>query len=91
MKDILNIFQKGSVVGLDDWPFWGCSFEQIRCANAKCHEWLNQKWLGIHFLFLSKNDIYSVVKIPVANFFRSITPQTYPGNGMCVTSLNLNI
>ena len=53
-------------------------------------EWLNQKRLGIHFLFLSKNDINSVLKIPVANFCRLITPQTYPGHGRCVASVHFN-
>jgi len=60
------------------------------CKMRKVYEWLNQKWLGIHFLFLSKNDINSVLKIPVANFCRSITPQTYPGHGRCVASSNFN-
>jgi len=32
----------------------------------------------------------SVLKIPVASFCRLITPQTYPGHGMCVSSLNFN-
>jgi len=38
MKDILNIFQKGSVFGLDDHQFWKCSFTQICCA--KCEEFV---------------------------------------------------
>jgi len=35
--------------------------------SLRVYEWLDQKRLGIHFLFLSKNDINSVLKIPVAN------------------------
>jgi len=34
------------------------------------------------FLFLSKN----VLKIPVANVCRLITPQTHPAHGRCVSS-----
>jgi len=30
------------------------------------------------------------LKIPVANFCRSATPQSYPGHGKCVASLNCN-
>jgi len=50
------------------------------------YEWLDQKWLGIHFLFLSKHDIKSVLKIPIANFCRLITPQINPGHDKCVAS-----
>jgi len=32
-KDILNIFQKGSVSGLDDYQFWEYRFTQISCAK----------------------------------------------------------
>ena len=34
--------------------------------KAEVYEWLGQKWLDFHFLFLSKND--TVLKIPFANF-----------------------
>jgi len=40
------------------------------CKMLRVYEWLNQKRLGIHFLFLSINDINSVLKIPVANVCR---------------------
>jgi len=29
----------------------------VLCKMLKVYEWLSQKLLGIHFLFLSKNDI----------------------------------
>jgi len=54
---------------------------------AKVYEWIDQKLLSIHFLFLSKNDrLNSVLKIPIANVYRLITPQTHPGHGRCVPS-----
>jgi len=56
-KDILNIFQKGSVFGLDDYQVWECSFTHMLCKMLRVYEWLNQKWLGVRLLFLSKNDI----------------------------------
>jgi len=34
MKDILNIFRKGLVFGLDDYHFWKCCFTQICCAKG---------------------------------------------------------
>jgi len=34
MKDILSIFQKGSVFVLDDYQFWECRFTQICCAKV---------------------------------------------------------
>jgi len=29
----------------------------ILCKSLRAYEWLDQKWLSIHFFFLSKNDI----------------------------------
>jgi len=34
-EDILNIFQKESVYGLDDYQFWDCLFTPISCVKAK--------------------------------------------------------
>jgi len=34
-RDILNIFQKGSVFGLHDYQFWECLFTLICCAKGK--------------------------------------------------------
>jgi len=48
------------------------------------------KWLSIHFLFFSKNNINSVLKILVANFCRLMTQQTHPGHDRCVASWNFN-
>jgi len=42
---------------------------KMLCRRLRGYERLDQKWLGIHFLFLSKHDINSVLKIPAANFF----------------------
>jgi len=53
------------------------------CKSLRVYEWLDQKWLSVHFLFLSKNDINSVLKIPVGNFCR-ITSQINPWHGRCV-------
>ena len=61
--------------GLDDYHFWECRFTQMLWV----YEWLDQKWQGIHLLFVSKNDINSVLKIPVANFSCLITPQLILG------------
>jgi len=77
MKDILSIFQKGLFFGLDDYQFWEYRFTQIYCKSLRVNEWLDQKWVGIHFLFLSKNYINSVLKIPVANFCHLITLQIH--------------
>jgi len=74
-KGILNIFQKGSVFELHDYHFWEYRFTLICCVKVWVYEWLDQKWLSIHFLFLSKHDINSVLKIPIANFCRLINPQ----------------
>ena len=53
---------------------------------------LDQKWLGIHFLFLYKTDTLfnSAFKIPVVNNCRLITPQTHPGHGRYVASWTFN-
>jgi len=34
MKDILNMFQKESVFGLDDYQFSECRLTQICCGNG---------------------------------------------------------
>jgi len=78
------------------WTWWYYQFLRMQlqknmlCKMLRVYEWLNQKWLGIHFLFLSKNDINSVLKIPVGNFCHLITPQTHPGHGRCFASWNIN-
>jgi len=33
-KDILNVFQKRSVFGLDDYQFWEYRFTKIYCAKV---------------------------------------------------------
>jgi len=33
-KDVLNINQKASGFGLDDYQFWECSFTQVCCAKC---------------------------------------------------------
>jgi len=44
MKDILNIFEKGSFFVLDDFQFQECCFTEIRCAKVlRGYEWLDQK------------------------------------------------
>jgi len=60
------------------------------CRSLRVYEWLDRKRLGIRFFFLSKNDINSVLKIPLANFCRLTTPQIHPGRGKCVASRNFN-
>jgi len=60
------------------------------CKRLRVYEWLDQTWLRINFLFLSKKDINCVLKIPVANFYRLITPQAHPGHGRCFTYWNFN-
>jgi len=56
--------------------------------KLRVYERLNQKWLDIQFLFLSRNDINSVLKILVENFCRLITPQNHPRHTRCVASWN---
>ena len=58
--------------------------------RVRVYERLDQKCLGIDFLFLFKNDINSVLKIPVANFCRLITLRTHPRHSRCVASWNFN-
>ena len=60
------------------------------CKRLWVYERLYQKWLGIHFLFLSKNDINYVLKIPIANFCRLNTPQSHPRHSRNVASWNFN-
>jgi len=59
------------------------------CKCLGVYKWLHQKWRSIHFLFLSKNGINSVLKIPVANVCR-LNPQTHPRHGRCAASWNFN-
>jgi len=51
----------------------------VENKRARVYERLVEKGLGIHFLFSSKNHIYYILQIPVANFCRLIAPQTLPG------------
>jgi len=56
IKDILNIFQKGSIFGLDDYLFWECLFTQINVVQKANSLWMaKSEMTGIHFLFLPKN------------------------------------
>jgi len=41
------------------------------CKSLRVCKWLGQKWLSIHFLFLSNKDINSVSKIAIANIANS--------------------
>jgi len=53
------------------------------CKRLRIYEWLDYKWLGIHFLFLSKNN-----KLCFENssckLCPLITPQTHPCHGRCL-------
>jgi len=51
----------------------------ILCKCLRVYEWVDQKWLSVHFLFLSRSDINSGLEIPVSNFCRLITPQLILG------------
>ena len=50
--------------------YWLSKPFELDIAGLRGYEWLDQIGLGVHFLFLTKNDINSVLKIPVANFCR---------------------
>jgi len=92
-KDILNIFQKGSVFGLGDF---------INFKNTASHKCLVQKFKSLwmarseitensFLVFIQKwHRLHSVLKIPVANICRLITPQTHPAHGRCVPSWSFN-
>jgi len=46
--------------GISFWTWWSSIFRMYHQTNVLCkrltvYEWLDQKWLGIHFLFLCKN------------------------------------
>jgi len=52
------------------WTWWLSILRMLHHTNTLCkrlrvYERLDQKWLDIHFLFLSKNDINPVLKILV--------------------------
>jgi len=52
VKDILNIFLKNRFLDLII-NFYNTTFNML-CKRLRVYEWLDQKWLGIRFLFLSK-------------------------------------
>jgi len=56
------------------------------CKSRRFYEQIDKKWVGIHFLSLSKNDISSVVTIQVGNFCRLIALQIHPRHSRCVAS-----
>jgi len=66
--DIVNIFQTTSVLDFMIINFGMQLHTNMLCKRLRFYEWLNQKRLGVHLLFLSKNNISSVLKILVANF-----------------------
>jgi len=75
------------------WTWWSILrmplHTNMLCKRLIVYEWLDQKWLGIHFLFLSKNH-KPCFEISVANFFRLITPQTHAGHSRCLASWNFD-
>ena len=77
------------------WTWWLSLLKMLLHTNMLCkrrrdYEWLHQKWLDIHLLFLFKTHMNSGLKIPVANFCRLLTSQTHPGHGRFVASWNIN-
>jgi len=89
-KDILSIFKKDRFLDLMIINFEIPPHTNILCKSLRVYKWVDQKWVSVHFLFLSKNVINSGFKIPASNFCCLITPQTDPGYGRCAATWNFN-
>jgi len=88
-RTFLTLFKKDRFLDLMIVDFENSASYKYLVQKSRFFQWFDQKWLSIHFLFLSRIDVKSVSKISVTNFCR-LTPQTHPGHGSCVASLNLN-
>ena len=70
--------------------FWTWCLSNLRIllhTNMLCkslYEWLYQKWLSIHFLFLSKNE-RRWFEISCCKRLSFNNSETHPGHGRCVT------
>ena len=76
-RTFLAFFKKDCFLDLMIINFENIASHKYIAKVLRVYEWLDQKWVGIHFLFLSKNDINSVLKIPVANFCHLIILQIH--------------
>jgi len=52
--------------------------------------YIRNDWEFISCSYPKMTQLNSVLKIPVGNFCRLITPQTHPGHGRCVASWHFN-
>ena len=86
-KDILNIFQKGWVYGLWLSILRTPLHTIMLCKRLRVYEWLDQKCLGIHFLFLSKNNkiCFEISSCKLLSFNNS-TNSFWAFNGRCIAA-----
>ena len=67
-RTFLAFFKKDRFLDLMIINFENTASHKYVVQKSRVYEWLDNERLGIDFLFLFKNDINFVFKIPLANF-----------------------
>ena len=60
------------------FKFENATLHKYASKSQKGYEWLDQKWLHIHFLFLTKNDINFVLIFQLQIVMASVWPPEIP-------------